>query len=225
MKVRRLRSHAGRGLRRLLPHGSSGRETARAVARRNMAKGDAFQDYVRAFTAAGFADLALEPAGNFVHVTPVGVADAAHPCREPSRRHSHFFTADGQFGSLDENGNQVDEGTYEIVAPGTIVIPYGFEEGPPIPRHIPLPDPRQHDRLRSRDPDRLLDEPVPRSGLMERRGGVAGQGLAASRLVINGPSRPFGEIDALEPLSASGHAVPRIGADTAHGKGAASRRS
>jgi hypothetical protein len=49
------------------------------------------------------------------------------------RRHSHFFTSDGQFGSLDEFGNQVDGGTYEIVGPDTLVIPYRFEEGPPIP--------------------------------------------------------------------------------------------
>ena len=33
--------------------------------------------------------------------------------------------------SLDEFGNQVDEGTYEIID-GTLVMPYGFEEGPPI---------------------------------------------------------------------------------------------
>lgn len=92
------------------------------------------QDVVRALTAAGFGDNAQEAASEFVHVTPEGDADAANPCRGAlPKRHSHFFTADGQFGSLDENGDQVDEGTYEIVAPGTIVMPYGFEDGPPIP--------------------------------------------------------------------------------------------
>jgi hypothetical protein len=92
------------------------------------------QDVVRALTAAGFGDNALDAAGEFVHVTSEGVADAANPCRGAlPERHSHFFTADGQFGSLDENGDQVDEGTYEIVAPGTLVMPYGFEHGPPIP--------------------------------------------------------------------------------------------
>lgn len=92
------------------------------------------QDLVRALTVAGFGDNVLNAAGEFVHVTPEGVADAAHPCRGAlPQRHSHFFTADGQFGSLDENGDQVDEGTYEIVAPGTLVMPYGFEDGPPIP--------------------------------------------------------------------------------------------
>jgi hypothetical protein len=92
------------------------------------------QDLVRALTEAGFGDNALDAAGEFVHVTPEGVADPAHPCRGAlPERHSHFFTADGQFGSLDENGDQVDWGTYEVVAPGTLVMPYGFEDGPPIP--------------------------------------------------------------------------------------------
>ena len=40
--------------------------------------------------------------------------------------------SDGLFGSRDENRNQVDEGTYEIIADGTFVMPYLFEEGPPI---------------------------------------------------------------------------------------------
>ncbi len=30
-------------------------------------------------------------------------------------RHYHFFTADGRFGSLDQNLQQVDEGTYKVV--------------------------------------------------------------------------------------------------------------
>jgi len=29
-------------------------------------------------------------------------------------RHYHFFTADGRFGSLDQNLQQVDDGTYKI---------------------------------------------------------------------------------------------------------------
>ena len=91
------------------------------------------QDYVRALTDAGFGEATLNAASEFVHVTPPGVADEEHPCRGAlPRRHSHFFTPDGQFGSLDEFGNQVDEGTYEIVGPNALVIPYGFEEGPPI---------------------------------------------------------------------------------------------
>jgi hypothetical protein len=47
----------------------------------------------------------------------------AHPCRGAvARNHSHFLTADGQFGSRDENGQQVDEDTYQPVDDDTISI-------------------------------------------------------------------------------------------------------
>ena len=36
--------------------------------------------------------------------------------------HSHFFTADGMFGSRDHRGQQVDEGTYELVGDDVVVI-------------------------------------------------------------------------------------------------------
>lgn len=36
--------------------------------------------------------------------------------------HSHFFTASGLFGSLDQYGNQVDDGSYVIVDSNTIQI-------------------------------------------------------------------------------------------------------
>jgi hypothetical protein len=39
-----------------------------------------------------------------------------------ARKHSHFFTADGRFGSRDQNGQQVDEGYYHITNPDTVVI-------------------------------------------------------------------------------------------------------
>jgi membrane-associated protease RseP (regulator of RpoE activity) len=39
--------------------------------------------------------------------------------------HSHFFTASGLFGSLDQFGNQVDSGTYEILGPNTLRINNG----------------------------------------------------------------------------------------------------
>lgn len=44
------------------------------------------------------------------------IADPAHPCKGAvPREHSHFFTESGLFGSLNWNGDQVDDGTYEIV--------------------------------------------------------------------------------------------------------------
>src|SRR5688572_832403 len=49
--------------------------------------------------------------------------DPKDPCKgaEP-RRHSHFFTPDGEFGSRDEHGEQVDSGVYELVGKDRLVI-------------------------------------------------------------------------------------------------------
>ena len=38
------------------------------------------------------------------------------------RAHSHFFTADGQFGSKDFAGQQVDEGAYRLEGDDIVVI-------------------------------------------------------------------------------------------------------
>jgi hypothetical protein len=89
-------------------------------------------DLVRALEQAGFEEKAPGAAAAFIGLaTEEDLADPSHPCKGAvPRRHSHFFTSDGQFGSRDENGNQVDEGTYDIIDDNTLVIPYGFEDGP-----------------------------------------------------------------------------------------------
>jgi len=47
----------------------------------------------------------------------------SHPCIGAiDRQHSHFFTQGGQFGSLDWNGGQVDDGTYQIIDDHTVLI-------------------------------------------------------------------------------------------------------
>jgi hypothetical protein len=47
----------------------------------------------------------------------------AHPCTGAiDRVHSHFFDADGNFGSLDWKGGQVDDGPYTIVDEHTMKI-------------------------------------------------------------------------------------------------------
>ena len=52
-----------------------------------------------------------------------GQIDDRHPCRgAAARKHSHFFTADGQFGSRDAAGGQVDDGQYELVGDDRFVI-------------------------------------------------------------------------------------------------------
>ncbi len=49
--------------------------------------------------------------------------DPKDPCKgaEP-RLHSHFFTADGEFGSRDELGAQVDAGVYELIGKDRLII-------------------------------------------------------------------------------------------------------
>lgn len=63
-------------------------------------------------------------------MTPDQIADPATPCTGAVPRvHSHFFRKNGAFGSLDWNGETVDDGTYRIVRPGTVVI---FKEFPKV---------------------------------------------------------------------------------------------
>jgi hypothetical protein len=95
-------------------------------------------EYVRAFTRAGFEESVIEEhvlAGLSDSEWLPGdeIVDPKHPCEGAvPREHSHFWTEFGTFGSLDWKGNQVDEGTYEIIGDHTLVMPYGFEQGPPI---------------------------------------------------------------------------------------------
>jgi hypothetical protein len=59
----------------------------------------------------------------FPNETPQQLAKKPDVCAgtKPSP-HSHFFTASGEFGSLDENLNQVDNGHYTIVNAHTLKI-------------------------------------------------------------------------------------------------------
>ena len=51
------------------------------------------------------------------------IRDPAHPCKgSVARKHSHFFTEAGQFGSLDAQGQQVHEDPYRLVGDDTVVI-------------------------------------------------------------------------------------------------------
>jgi hypothetical protein len=142
VSTRRLRLWAAAGLLPLLVAAACGPSGSSSAAAEASFVGEwqrvtTCADYVRALTRAGFPEAALEAAagnGFIPGVTTVeDLADPAHPCRGAiPRRHSHFFTQDGLFGSRDWDGNQVDEGSYETVDDQTLVIPYGFEDGPPI---------------------------------------------------------------------------------------------
>jgi hypothetical protein len=78
-------------------------------------------------TKAGLREALLESIagdGWIPGVTSVAqIKDKAHPCRGAvAHKHSHFFTADGYFGSRDANGEQVDDGQYRLVGNDTVVI-------------------------------------------------------------------------------------------------------
>ena len=50
------------------------------------------------------------------------IKDPAHPCvGSVDRKHSHFFTAEGEFGSRDTKGLQVDDGQYELVGDAFVI--------------------------------------------------------------------------------------------------------
>ena len=54
---------------------------------------------------------------------PADVPDPENPCDGAIElAHSHFFRADGDFGSLDQNGQRVDDGRWSIVDDDTFTI-------------------------------------------------------------------------------------------------------
>ena len=58
------------------------------------------------------------------------LADPAKPCAGAvSRAHSHFFLRNGEFGSLDWNGDRVDDGRYRITKPGIVTV---YKEFPKV---------------------------------------------------------------------------------------------
>jgi hypothetical protein len=63
--------------------------------------------------------------------TPDQVADRTNPCKGAvPRKHSHFFTRSGAFGSLDWRGQPVEDGTYRLGSNGTAVTI--FKEFPKV---------------------------------------------------------------------------------------------
>ena len=84
-----------------------------------------------ALRAAGLDQFAVEHAageGWIPGVTsPDQVKDPEHPCTGAIPLiHGHFFTEDGLFGSTDDQGDQVDDGTYRVIDQDTIVIEKEF---------------------------------------------------------------------------------------------------
>ena len=73
------------------------------------------QNVVGALQAAGLRPLAPGVVGDyFPNQTPRQLAKKKNLCKGAKPQiHSHFFTAEGKFGSLDQHGERVDDGNYE----------------------------------------------------------------------------------------------------------------
>lgn len=81
-------------------------------------------ELVSALNALGLGTLAPGVVGDyFPNLTPEELAAKPDICSGAlPQLHSHFFTASGLFGSLDQFQNQVDDGTYVIVDSNTFMI-------------------------------------------------------------------------------------------------------
>lgn len=76
----------------------------------------------------GLARLAPSVVGDyFPDKTPAQLMKKKNLCSGAQPQpHSHFFTADGKFGSLDQHSQQVDDGTYRLITPATVKINDGL---------------------------------------------------------------------------------------------------
>lgn len=75
------------------------------------------QSIVVALKAAGLGPVAPGVVGGdyFPNQTPQKLSKKRNLCQGAKPQiHSHFFTANGMFGSVDQHGEQVDDGPYQI---------------------------------------------------------------------------------------------------------------
>jgi len=86
------------------------------------------QELVDALNALGLGALAPGMVGDYFPDQTFDELAAKYDLCEGAKpqQHSHFFTASGLFGSLDQFGNQVDDGTYVNVDSNTIQITKEF---------------------------------------------------------------------------------------------------
>ena len=82
------------------------------------------QRIVTMLTGAGLVEFLADPLEQLVPGDPTVAAGNPTTACEGAvvRTHSHFFTADGRFGSKDFNGDQVDDGTYTLEGDDGLVI-------------------------------------------------------------------------------------------------------
>ena len=94
--------------------GSVSAKTSPIVGRWQMVR--TCQKMVGALQADGLRPLAPAVVGDyFPNQTPQQLAKKKNLCQGAKPQiHSHFFTAEGKFGSVDQHGEQVDDGTYAV---------------------------------------------------------------------------------------------------------------
>jgi hypothetical protein len=105
-------------------------------------------EIVERLTEAGLEASVLDSAAAFVPGASTGadIKNRAAPCDGAIPvRHSHFFTADGLFGSRDQDGNRVDDGRYRLTDDATFVV---SKEFPDVTFHFSV------------DGDTIMFEPV-----------------------------------------------------------------
>jgi TolB protein len=105
--------------------------------------------FVQAFKEAGFIDLAPEMLVGGGYFTSLDQIDSTDLCKGATEVvHSHFFTADGRFGSHDDRGRQVDDGRYQMLDNRTITFLPGGDvtvhfniEGDTLMFEVVVPEP------------------------------------------------------------------------------------
>jgi hypothetical protein len=85
---------------------------------------------VQALDQVGLRELAPSVVGDyFPDQSPKQLARKADVCHGAKpQQHSHFFSEDGQFGSLDQHGQQVDDAPYRVVDDSTLRLNLEFGE-------------------------------------------------------------------------------------------------
>lgn len=122
--------------------GSDDSETARSPSPTSQATSDArpasivgrwevnrtCEGMVEALDQAGLRDLAPSFVGDyFPDQSPKQLAQKADVCEGAKpQKHSHFFSDDGQFGSLDQNEQRVDDAPYRVVDERTFRLSLEF---------------------------------------------------------------------------------------------------
>jgi WD40 repeat protein len=89
------------------------------------------QERVRALKRAGLGEFAAEHAAGEGWIPGVTSVEQLRNPKSPCEgavplEHSHFFTADGLFGSRDADGKQVDDGTYALAGERDVVVTKEF---------------------------------------------------------------------------------------------------